>query len=110
MQRKVPAKVKRILSETRRELEKIYADRLKEMILFGSYARGDFGGGSDIDIILLLERIKDTDAEKDRYLPVVTRLSLKYDTVISVIPFKTNEFRRKRTSLILNVRKEGIRV
>ena len=39
-----------ILSKYVNELEKIYGTYLKEVILYGSYARGDFSKDSDIDI------------------------------------------------------------
>lgn len=108
MAERVPKKIRKILVETRRELEKKYAQRFKQMILFGSYARGDYSKDSDIDIILLLNKSNSLSAERDIYLPIVSRLSLKYDTVISVIPLRAEEFKKKKTPLILNVRKEGI--
>jgi predicted nucleotidyltransferase len=104
----IPEKVQKILAEIRAELEKIYLHRLKEMILFGSYARGDFVEGSDIDIALLLEELKDSYLEREKYFPVICRLSLEYDAVVSVIPFDYREFQVKRTPLILNVQKEGV--
>lgn len=108
MAEKVPKKIRKILDETRRELEIKYAQRLKQMILFGSYARGDHSKDSDIDIILLLNNSNSVSTERDIYLPITSRLSLKYDKVISIIPMKVEEFRRKKTPLILNLRKEGI--
>lgn len=104
----IPEKVQKILAEIRAELGKIYLNRLKEMILFGSYARGDFVEGSDIDIALLLEELKDSYLEREKYFPVICRLSLEYDAVVSVIPFDYREFQVKRTPLILNVQKEGV--
>lgn len=108
MAERVPKKIRKILAETRQELEKKYAQRLKQMILFGSYARGDHSNDSDIDIILLLNKSNSLSAERDIYLPITSRLSLKYDKVISIIPMKVEEFKRKKTPLILNVHKEGI--
>lgn len=108
MAERVPKKIREILAETRQELEKKYAQRLKQMILFGSYARGNHSQDSDIDIILLLNKSNSLSAERDIYLPITSRLSLKYDKVISIIPMKVEEFKRKKTSLILNVHKEGI--
>jgi predicted nucleotidyltransferase len=108
--RKIPKRVQTILKEVREELKKIYHDRFKEMILFGSYARGDAADDSDIDIVLLLENVKDISTERDRYLPVTGQISLKYDTVVSVVPFDVQDFHQKRTPLILNVNKEGVRI
>jgi predicted nucleotidyltransferase len=102
--------VQSILKEVREELQKIYLDRLKEIILFGSYARGDAAEDSDIDIVMLLEDVKDFYAEREKYFPVTSRISLKYDTVVSVVPFDSRDFQQKRTPLILNVSKEGIPV
>lgn len=107
---RLPKKVQKILKEIREELQRIYFHRLKEMILFGSYARGDYAEGSDIDIALLLEGLKDSYMEREKYFPVVCRISLEYDTVVSVIPFDYGEFQVKKTPLILNVQKEGVRL
>ena len=108
MAERVPKKIRKILAETRRELEIKYAQRFKQMILFGSYARGDQSKDSDIDILLLINKSIGLSAERDIYLPITSRLSLKYDKVISIIPMKVEDFNRKKTPLILNVHKEGI--
>ncbi|MCU0276788.1 MAG: nucleotidyltransferase domain-containing protein [Acidobacteria bacterium] len=110
MAEKVPKRIQKILAETKKELEKTYSHRLKDMILFGSYARGDYSRGSDIDILMLLDKSHDLIAERSIYLPITSRLSLKYDTVISIIPIPAADFRKKKTPLLLNVRKEGIRL
>jgi predicted nucleotidyltransferase len=110
MAKKIPKRVQHILEETRSELLNIYADRLKEIILYGSYARGDYSRESDIDLLLVLEELNDLAAEREKYIPVVSRISLKYDTVLSVIPFDYHTYQSKKISLIMNVHKEGIRV
>ncbi|MCU0287662.1 MAG: nucleotidyltransferase domain-containing protein [Acidobacteria bacterium] len=107
---RIPKKVQKILKEIQEELQMIYFDKLKEIILFGSYARGDYAEGSDIDIALLLEGLKDSYMEREKYFPAVCRISLQYDTVVSVVPFDYREFQVKKTPLILNVQKEGVRL
>ena len=37
------------------EIKKIYGTHLRKVILFGSYARGDFRPDSDVDIMILLD-------------------------------------------------------
>jgi len=47
-------KVKTVLSELRRRLERLYGRRLVQMVLYGSHARGDAEDGSDIDVLVVL--------------------------------------------------------
>ena len=110
MARKIPIKIQRILQETRSELQKIYSGRLKDIILYGSYARGDYSRDSDIDLLLILEQLNDFSVEREKYLSMVSRISLKYDTVLSVIPYDYQAYQTKKTPLLLNIRKEGVRV
>lgn len=37
------------------EIQKIYGNYLRMIILYGSYARGDFEPDSDVDIMILLD-------------------------------------------------------
>jgi uncharacterized protein len=110
MARKLPKKIERVLAETKAQLSALYPHRLKEVILFGSYARGDYTKGSDIDLLLLLDQLADPDIEHDRYFPAICDLSLKHDTVVSVIPMDYEMYRSKKTPLILNAQKEGKRI
>lgn len=107
MKKKIPQTIKTILAEAKKRLKQIYGDKLKDIILYGSYARGDFTEGSDIDIIILLEDMKEPIAERRKYFDAIWELDLKYDTLISIIPFKEEEYRTRRLPLILNVKREG---
>ena len=44
----------------------IYGSHLRQIILYGSYARGDFRPDSDIDIMILLD-LSDIDIKKYRH-------------------------------------------
>lgn len=48
-----------ILCEFRNKTKSIMGDSLKQMILYGSYARGDYGDNSDMDIMVLTELTDD---------------------------------------------------
>jgi predicted nucleotidyltransferase len=110
MAKKLPEKIVKILTETKVELSGLYPGRLKGIILFGSYARGDYATGSDIDLLMLLDSITDPTTERERYFPTICNLSLKYDMVVSVVPMDYETYRNTKTPLILNARKEGIRI
>lgn len=110
MNRKIPDQIKDVIAETGDELLKIYSRKMKGMILFGSYARGEEAYGSDIDIALLLECPDDGYREREKYFDVIWRISLKYDTVVSVIPMDYLEYYMKKTPLTINIAREGIMI
>ncbi len=108
MRKKVPENIESILREVKQGLKEIYGKRLKKIILYGSYARGDADEGSDIDLIILLENMKDTCAEIDRISDRIGQMELEYDTLISIIPIDAQEFAERRFPFITNAKKEGI--
>jgi predicted nucleotidyltransferase len=103
-------KIKPILEDVKKALKKIYGKQLKSIILFGSYARADSTEGSDIDIIVLLDGIEDPVTEKEKFFDAIWQLDLKYDTVISVLPFDENQYKTRRLPVILNAKREGISI
>ncbi len=44
----------------------LYGERLCEVILYGSYARGDYREDSDIDIMILVDDMNDDEAYHKR--------------------------------------------
>lgn len=49
MNRKVPARIRKLMKELKEGLSRIYGEQLKAVYLYGSYARGDYREGSDVD-------------------------------------------------------------
>ena len=47
--------LKTILQKYVKDIQSIYGNMLKTVILYGSYARGDFSPDSDIDIMILVD-------------------------------------------------------
>ena len=51
----MPRTIQTILSQYIAQLQKIYGSHLKSVILYGSYARGDYTEDSDVDIMILVD-------------------------------------------------------
>jgi len=106
----IPKDIEHILKEVKVILHGVYGKRLKSIILYGSYARGDATERSDIDLIILLEDMKDTCEEILKCSKAIGDLELNHDTLLSILPFDVNEFKERRLPVILNAKSEGIAI
>ena len=100
--------VKKAIEEFKTEIKKIYGSRLKHILLYGSYARGDATEDSDIDLLIVLEGSVKPGEEIDRIIDALTEVNLKYGVLISVYPVSEKDYREVNSPLLLNVRREGI--
>lgn len=97
-----------IFRELKQFLHELYQDKLDKIILFGSRARGDHDSESDFDVLIVLKNDFNYSQEIEKTSIFISKLSLKFDLVISRVFAKTNDFKSKNTPFFLNVRKEGI--
>lgn len=51
----MPNNIQKILNNFLEEVKIILGNRLKKIVLYGSYARGDYNKSSDIDIMILTD-------------------------------------------------------
>ena len=51
----MPENIRNIIYRFSQELRRILGDKLTKIIVYGSYARGDFRENSDIDIMILVK-------------------------------------------------------
>ena len=101
-------KIKKILGEFRAEVEKLYSNKLKSIILYGSWARGDATKESDIDLLIVLEGKVIPGREVDRMINIITDINLKYDVLLTVYPISEKDYSTVNSPLLINVRREGL--
>ena len=105
---KTMTRILQILREFKIELIKILEDNIVDVILFGSFAKGDYTEESDIDVLIIVKR-KLTIAEEDKISKICTEFLLRYGVLISAITYPENILRLK-TSFIKIVEEESIRI
>ena len=103
-------KLTAILAELRHYLEALYGERLVQIVLYGSQARGDARPDSDIDILIILKEPVDFSAEIQRTSEFICALSLQNNTVVSRAFVSAERFHNENGPFFRNVRREGIAV
>ena len=101
-----------IACETARRLNVIFGAAVRDVYLYGSYARGDYNDESDIDILATVDMdAPELPAFRRRVAEMSSALSLECDTTVSVTVKPFDQFVRYSSILpyYRNVLKEGIR-
>lgn len=100
-----------ILIDAKEKLLELFGSRLKELILYGSYARNEQGPDSDIDIMALVD-MNETVLRSNTYkvADIMTALSLKYDIFISISEETCERYREYLDVLPFyrNIHNEGL--
>ena len=90
-------------------MQSIYGSRLDKVVLYGSYARGDFREDSDIDFLVVLKDEKiNTFQEIRETNEQIYDLSLHTSKLISFLPTTLKKYQSYQNPLYINVRNEGI--
>ncbi len=110
---KINEKADKIITDVKNELREVLGDKLVELILFGSYAKGKESSQSDIDIMLLVDEDQESLRRlEDKITEISFELSLEYDLVLSIILKSYQQFKNYSDVLpfYMNVENEGIKV
>jgi predicted nucleotidyltransferase len=106
----LPDEISKALTELKEGLTALYGERLKGIYLFGSYSRGDFTEGSDVDIVVLLAGEVKVGEEIDRIGVLASDISLRYGITLSVLPIPETWWASRKSPWLENLRREGIKL
>jgi predicted nucleotidyltransferase len=96
-----------ILAELRRRVVAIYGERLRDLYVYGSYARGEARPGSDLDVMVVLDRIESYWDEIQRTSRDNAELSLQHDLSISTVFTTEDRWRLGASPFLRTIRDEG---
>jgi uncharacterized protein len=104
----IPASVRDVLARFAARVRQDHGAAVLNLRLFGSYARGEAGEGSDIDVLVLLEEVD--FARKKQILDVAGDLWLDTGLLISPVVMGADLYRtwhRQERGLVMAIEQEG---
>ncbi|WP_425059047.1 hypothetical protein SCACP_37000 [Sporomusa carbonis] len=105
------SRVNIIMNEIVAKMKDLFGSALRQVILFGSYARGEQDEYSDMDIMVLVD-IDDNDLKQynTKIAELMTDISIRYGVLPSIIDKNYQHFQRWVPYLPFyrNVKTEGI--
>lgn len=104
-----PAHIRQAVEEYKERLLSRFADRVKEMRLFGSHTTGSDRAGSDIDLMVLIDGL--SWKEKVEALDLAADISIDYLIDLSPLLLSPEQFRflvDRETRLALDILDHGV--
>ena len=84
-------------------------EHLRQVLLFGSRARGDANADSDYDLLVVVDQVN--SAVTDGIDAIAGQALLEHGAVLSAFPIAEDDrTRRKYSPLLINVAREGVAV
>jgi predicted nucleotidyltransferase len=83
-----------VLDDVKRMGTEFFGNHLREIILYGSFARHQQTPESDLDIMFLFDECEDDIVKyRDRIVDIMVDLSLKHDVVLSITESSIRDFK-----------------
>ena len=100
--------IEALLDDFKQRLEALYGERLIEVVLFGSVARGEDTPESDVDVLVVLRGPVNHYAESELLSKIMVDLMAEYGEFVTPVVLSAKEFQTQEWPLLRNVREEGI--
>ena len=100
-----------ILSELAAAYREVYGNDIVKILLYGSYARGDYDENSDVDIAAIVKGNREELQEKLKIIwECSQKLELEYETILSPVVIPYDEYKEYKEALpyYKNIENEGI--
>ena len=103
--------LKRIVSELVKVHQSVYGDQIVKIVLYGSYARGNYDSESDVDMVALVRGDREVLQEQLKQVwDVSSELEIEFGTILSpaVIPYEEYEQFVDILPYYKNIAEEGV--
>lgn len=105
--------IRNIAAEINEELIKLFGGKIQRIILYGSYARGDFNLESDVDIMVLLNCEQKEIMERRKEISrIASRVGLKNDIMVSLLARNCADYENQMEyqPFYQNIEREGVEI
>jgi uncharacterized protein len=102
-----PGEGRRIAEEAARRLDAAYGDRLQEVVLFGSWVRGEAHEESDVDLLVVLDEVANRGRERHCMVDALFDLEADSKRAIEAFPVALQDAREPTRPFVRAALDEG---
>ena len=101
-------KIKQLITHIKSHLIHLNGEKIKKVILYGSYARGEATKDSDIDVLVVVDDSLDPSEVRRSLSDIIFDILLEKGELISVVAVPESFFVSYNSPFLLNVKEEGV--
>jgi len=101
-------RIKNLINRIKAHLVKMYGQKIRKVILYGSYVRGQATRDSDIDILVLVDKSLNPFEIRESLSDLLFDILLEEGELVSVIAVPEDFFENYNSPFMMNVKKEGV--
>jgi predicted nucleotidyltransferase len=105
----LPERIERVVRDLAGRVRSRHGDRVRDVRLYGSYARGDAHEGSDVDVFVRIQGI--TEAERRELFDLVGDVDVEHLVTVHVFAPSDEEYRwldHHQARILRDIRAEGM--
>ncbi len=101
-------RIGQLINRIKDHLIKIYGEKLKQVILYGSHVRSETTKDSDIDVLVVVDNSLNPFEVRKSLSDLLFDIILEERELVSVIAVPEHFFENYNSPFILNVKREGV--
>jgi len=103
-------RIVRLIDQIKAHLRETYGDRIKRVILYGSFAWGEVTKDSDVDVLVLTDPTLKRSEVTESLSELLYDMLMEEGELVSVVAIPEDFFENYNFPFTLNVKKEGVTI
>ena len=100
--------IESVLIRIKEHLTRIYGNRIKRVVVYGSFAKGEADEESDVDIaVVVADKLSPNKVEKNLD-ELLFQILMEKRELVTVFVIPESKFNTYKSPLILNIKEEGV--
>jgi predicted nucleotidyltransferase len=106
-----PKNIEEAVCKFSETITELYGDKIAEMYLYGSVARGDYKDDSDIDMFITMNAEKsELNRIHMKICKIISDIDLDHNIILSCMVSTKQDFDNDIEYLYVNIKKDGVKI